>query len=97
MTTTILNVPGISCGHCARTITTALAPMTGVGQVRVDLPAKQVHVEYDETQTGVERLKASLQTAGYPVASVEAGQAVDRAQAVSAPSRRSTGCACCRQ
>lgn len=75
MTNTILNVPGMSCDHCARTITTTLTPIAGVGQVRVDLPARQVQVEYDETQTEVERIEAALQIVGYPAASVEANPA----------------------
>lgn len=96
MTNTILNVPGMSCDHCARTITTTLTPIAGVGQVRVDLPARQVYVEYDEAQTKLERIKAALQTVGYPVASVEPGQEVGPVQRVSVPGSRPAGCACCR-
>ena len=95
MTKTVLNVPSMSCGHCASTITTALTPVAGVGQVRVDLPAKQVSVEYDETQTGVERIKAALQAVNYPVVSVESGQEVDPAQGVSKSDSHTASCACC--
>nr|MBA2362273.1 heavy-metal-associated domain-containing protein [Chloroflexia bacterium] len=49
MTQTVtLNVPDISCEHCERTVTQALTPVEGVQAVRVDIPAKQVRVEYDE-------------------------------------------------
>ena len=91
MTNTIMNVPGMSCGHCARTITTTLTPMAGTREVRVDLRARQVHVEYDETQIGIECIEAALQAAGYPVASVE----VNPAEPVLEPGSLTPACACC--
>lgn len=69
MTQIILNVPDISCEHCERTITTTLTPVAGVRGVSVDIPAKQVHVDYDETQIGPDRMKQLLEAEDYPVAS----------------------------
>ena len=71
MTSAVLNIPEISCDHCARTVTEALTPIEGVRRVRVDVPAQQVHVEYDETQVGLERMKTVLEEEEYPVVSVE--------------------------
>jgi copper chaperone CopZ len=71
MTTTVLNIPDISCDHCARTVTEALSPLEGIRRVSVDVPKQQVRVEYDETQVGVERMKTVLAEEEYPVASVE--------------------------
>ena len=48
MASTILNVPDISCEHCERTITNTLTPITGVRQVKVDIPNKQVRVDFDD-------------------------------------------------
>jgi copper chaperone len=70
MASTVLNVPDISCEHCERTITNALTPVQGVHSVRVDIPGKQVRVDYDETQVSVERMKDVLQEEDYPVESV---------------------------
>ena len=69
MKTVVLNVPDISCAHCERTITEALTPMDGVQSVNVDIPTKQVRVEYDEGTVDVERMKDVLQEEQYPVAS----------------------------
>ncbi|MBV9172257.1 MAG: heavy-metal-associated domain-containing protein [Chloroflexi bacterium] len=69
MATTILNVPDISCEHCERTITNALQPLPGVRMVNVDIPGKQVQVEYDESQVNVDRMKDVLQEEEYPVQS----------------------------
>ena len=71
MTTAVLNVPEISCDHCARTIAEALTPLEGVRRVQVDVPTQQVRVEYDETRVGVERMKRVLEAEEYPVASVD--------------------------
>ena len=69
MAKTTLNVPDISCEHCERTITQALTPLDGVREVKVDIPAKQVHVDYDDATIGVDRFKDVLQEEEYPVAS----------------------------
>ncbi len=70
--TVTLNVPDISCEHCERAVTQALTPVEGVQSVRVDIPGKQVLVEYDEGTVGVERMRDVLAEEDYPVASVEA-------------------------
>ena len=69
MAQTTLSVPDISCEHCERTITEALTPLDGVRTVKVDIPAKQVNVDYDESSVDVEKFKAVLQEEDYPVAS----------------------------
>ncbi len=70
MATTVLHVPDISCEHCERTITNALTPVDGVRIVQVDIPTRQVRVEYDEAQVSVEQMKDVLQEEDYPVESV---------------------------
>jgi copper chaperone len=69
MATTVLNVPDISCEHCERTITNALTPVEGVRSVQVDIPTRQVRVEYDAAQVSVEQMKDVLQEEDYPVES----------------------------
>ncbi len=73
MANAVLNVPDISCEHCERTITKALTPLEGVRDVRVDIPAKQVHVTYDERIVNTNRFKEILDEEEYPVESVVAG------------------------
>jgi copper chaperone len=70
MSNVTLNVPDISCEHCERTITNTLQPVGGVRRVRVDIPARQVRVEYDEKQVSVDKMKDLLQEEDYPVESV---------------------------
>jgi copper chaperone len=71
MSQVTLNVPDISCEHCERTISKTLTPVEGVRSVAVDIPAKQVRVEYDETRVSLEQMKEALEAEDYPVASTE--------------------------
>jgi copper chaperone CopZ len=70
MATTVLTVPDISCDHCVRSVTEALQPVDGVKQVSVDIPTKQVTVEYDQSLVGIEKMQEILAEEDYPVASV---------------------------
>jgi copper chaperone len=70
MAKAILNIPNISCEHCQRTITSALAPVEGVRSVNVDIPTKQVAVDYDDTLVNVDRFKEILEEEDYPVAAI---------------------------
>ena len=70
MASTVLNVPDISCEHCERTITNALTPVNGVRSVKVDIPGRQVQVDYDEAQVSVDQMKHVLKEEDYPVESV---------------------------
>lgn len=88
---TVLSVPDISCGHCERVITTALAPVAGVERVAVNIPAKQVRVDYDPTRVDVTRMTAILAEEEYPVAPA-ASDGQPEADAEAGPI---AGCSCC--
>jgi copper chaperone len=66
----VLSVPGISCEHCERVVSGALTPLQGVRSVKVNIPAAQVEVEYDEGTADVERMKRVLADEDYPVQTV---------------------------
>lgn len=68
MTTTILNVPEVHCGHCVSSIEGALKPMDGVNDASVSLEETNVTVDHEETVT-VEQLRAAIEEQGYEVAS----------------------------
>ena len=75
MASAILNVPDISCEHCERTITQALSPLEGVRTVGVDIPKRQVRVDYDDALIDVQRFREVLAEEDYPVESVASGSA----------------------
>ena len=59
-----LVVHGMTCAHCARAVTEALATVPGVAGVQVDLAAGTVHVEGtpDEHAT-----RAAIEAEGYTI------------------------------
>ena len=67
MAQAVLSVPDISCEHCEKTITETLLPQRGVQTVRVDIPAKQVHLTFDPEVLPLEAVQDLLAQEEYPV------------------------------
>ena len=65
MSTIHLEVQGMSCGGCVKSVTAALTPLPGVTGVDVDLSAGHVTVTGDLPQGG-DPLMRALTAAGYP-------------------------------
>lgn len=66
METATLNVEGMACGGCANTVREALMAMPGVTDARISHVEGVAEVCYDPAQTGLQRLKAAIEKAGYP-------------------------------
>lgn len=65
MSNAVLNVEGMSCGHCASSVEKAVG---GLGaSAKVDLSAKQVTVEFDETKVSLDAIKDAIEDQGYDV------------------------------
>jgi len=68
MTTEILNVPDIHCGHCKSSIEGAVGELNGVASVAVDIEATQVAVDYDDDAVAHDVIVAAIEGQGYEVA-----------------------------
>jgi YHS domain-containing protein/copper chaperone CopZ len=64
---TTLSVPDITCGHCARTITSAVEPLDGIRSVNVDILSRRVSLAYDQP-ADLEAAVNVMASKGYPVA-----------------------------
>lgn len=64
----VLEVTGMSCGHCEKAVKEALNVIQGVNSVNVDLKAKQVEVEGENLKDL--DLKNAVEEAGYVVESI---------------------------
>ena len=64
-----LKVPDVSCEHCVKTIDGALGALPGVALVRTDLPTKTVQVRFEPDKVSQQQIEATLDDAGYTVAS----------------------------
>ncbi len=60
-----LNVEGMTCGHCARSVTDAVKSLETEAEVRVDLGAKRVEAETAADPSAVIR---AIAEAGYATA-----------------------------
>jgi copper chaperone len=67
MEKTVLNVDGMSCEHCVKTITKAVGALDGVGEVAVNLEAKTVTVEHDPAVATIDKIKFEIEDQGYDI------------------------------
>ena len=70
MSKVILDIPEITCSHCAMTVTNALKPKAGVREVKVSIPQHEVLLEFDEGQISLDEVKQILAGEEYPVEEV---------------------------
>lgn len=63
---TKLNVEGMSCEHCVKSITDTITALPGTDCVVVDLKEKIVTVSHSEELT-VEKIKSEIEDIGYDV------------------------------
>jgi copper chaperone CopZ len=66
MPTITLVADDISCDRCRRNIETDLSGVPGVTRVNVEVPSKQVYVEYDPAILDADRIRATMIEIGYP-------------------------------
>ncbi|PKM82090.1 MAG: hypothetical protein CVU89_06480 [Firmicutes bacterium HGW-Firmicutes-14] len=64
----ILDVEGMTCGHCKASVENAVSALEGVGRVEADLDSQQVCVVYDPAKVKVEDIKQAITAQGYHVA-----------------------------
>ena len=62
-----LVAPDISCQHCQHAIEGALGETKGVSSVKVDIPTKTVHVDYDPQKLTLQKIEEVLDDVGYTV------------------------------
>ena len=70
MTTTQIQIDGMTCGHCVASVTEELSGLPGVSDVQVDLVAGGTSTATitSEGQPAPEDLEAAVKEAGYSIA-----------------------------
>ena len=66
-TTSTWTVTGMTCGHCAASVTEEITEIDGVEGVEVDVPTGQVTVT-SAAPLGAAAVKAAVEEAGYQLA-----------------------------
>ena len=67
METAILNVRGMSCGHCVKAVKDSVGGLNGINSVNVVLETGKVEVHYDPTMVKLEAIKETIDEQGYDV------------------------------
>ncbi|MDV6343857.1 MULTISPECIES: heavy-metal-associated domain-containing protein [unclassified Nitrosomonas] len=65
MQTTIINIKGMTCMGCVRSIKNVLEKIPGVSGAEVSLEDAQVTIEYDAAITGIDQFKQAIEEAGF--------------------------------
>ncbi|MDI7741020.1 copper chaperone CopZ [Lysinibacillus fusiformis] len=62
-----LNVKGMSCGHCVKSVEQSVGALDGVEQVSVNLEAGRVNVAYNDQKVSLAKIKEAIDDQGYDV------------------------------
>ncbi len=72
MKTLMLEVAGMTCGHCGDSVAHILTAVPGVQSARADLLSGHVRVEIDEARCGPPQLVEAVRAAGFTVSGFRA-------------------------
>ncbi|MDR3277471.1 MAG: copper ion binding protein [Oscillospiraceae bacterium] len=62
-----LKIEGMSCGHCVKAVTDALAALAGVSDIAVSLEGKSAAFSYDAAAVSLDAVRAAIEEEGYDV------------------------------
>ncbi len=68
MQTATLNISGMTCGGCVRSVSKVLNALDGVAKSEVSLEERRAVVDFDPDKVGVAQPKPAIEEAGYEVA-----------------------------
>lgn len=68
MTSAVYEVTGLSCEHCANSVTEELTKIGGVAAVRVDVPTGRVEVD-STAELDRDSVREAVEEAGYQLVS----------------------------
>lgn len=67
METITLNVKGMTCNHCVKSVETSVGELDGVDKVAVDLSSGKVDVSFDAGKVSVDQIKEAIDDQGFDV------------------------------
>lgn len=62
-----LDVQGMSCGHCVKSIEGSVGELNGVSNVKVNLENGTVAINYNSNEISLEKIKETIDGQGYDV------------------------------
>ena len=67
MESLILNIKGMSCSGCVKSVSNVLQLLSGISSVKVSLELNNAAIEYDPSKIKPAQFKAAIEDAGYDV------------------------------
>ena len=67
MKETILKVNGMSCAHCAKSITKTVSALPGMDGVTVNLNTGTVTIKHDPSQCALDQIREKIEAQGFDV------------------------------
>lgn len=67
METLTLNIKGMTCGGCVKSVTSVLEKISGVSGVEVSLEQNRAIISYDPAKAKPAQFKAAIEDAGFDV------------------------------
>ena len=67
MESLILNIKGMTCGGCVKSVTTVLQELPGVTAVNVSLEQNNATINYEPSKVTPAQFKAAIEDAGFDV------------------------------
>ncbi len=66
--TRVINIDGMTCGGCVKSVDSALTQLDGVQSVDVDLEGNKAAVTYDSSVVAVDAIVEAIEEAGFDAA-----------------------------
>lgn len=67
METLSLNIKGMTCGGCVKSVSSVLQNIAGVSSVEVSLEHNRATISYDPKKANPAQFKSAIEDAGYDV------------------------------
>ena len=67
MTTTTINVSGMTCGHCVKAVEDSVGKLSGVEKVKVNLELGSVEVAFQEDSVNLTEITETIEDQGFDV------------------------------
>lgn len=62
-----LQVQGMTCGGCVKSVENSINALSGVEKVNVQLETGKVNIEFNESQTDIKQITDTIEGKGYTV------------------------------
>ncbi len=60
-----LRIPALHCSSCGNTVKRVLKPLHSVEVTQIDVEAKQVSVQFDESEISLNQIREALEEVGF--------------------------------